>query len=333
VAAPAFAHGGDAPDGTNYRTAVTTVSPGLPGVAVRTVEAGARLELTNRSGRTVEVLGYDGEPYLEVRPDGVYENTRSPATYLNTTLTGGTAVPAEADPAAPPTWRRVSEEPVARWHDHRAHWMSATPPPQVDTDPGRTHRIRDWTVPLRADGLVTAQVRGTLDWIPPPPPGLWWAAAVLGAAAVGALGLVSARGRRGGLVRWALGILSIAGGAGAIAYAVAREFDAGATGLGGVLLGLLLGQVWPVVTALGAVAAGVFALVGRPAADFAVALAGACLAVFAGMTNSTVLARAVAPVPWPTWAARVLVVAVIAIGAGLAAANALRMRAAAVKQS
>src|SRR5262245_20968599 len=83
AAAPAAAHAADAPDATNYRTTITGLTPALPGVEVRAIEAGARLELTNTAQRTVEVLGYSNEPYLEVRPDGVYQNTNSPATYLN----------------------------------------------------------------------------------------------------------------------------------------------------------------------------------------------------------------------------------------------------------
>ena len=139
AAAPVLAHGGDAPDATNYRTEVTGVTPAVAGVTVRIVEAGAQLELTNRSGRTVEVLGYDGEPYLEVRPDGVFQNVRSPATYLNATLSGGTEPPAEADSTAPPSWRRLIGDPVVRWHDHRAHWMSsATPPRSAPTPAGCT---------------------------------------------------------------------------------------------------------------------------------------------------------------------------------------------------
>ena len=93
-AAPAFAHGGDAPDATAYRTSITGISSPQEGLTARTVEAGARLELTNETGLPVEVLGYSGEPYLEVRPDGTYENVNSPATYVNETLDGGTALPA-----------------------------------------------------------------------------------------------------------------------------------------------------------------------------------------------------------------------------------------------
>ncbi|MEU8190756.1 hypothetical protein AB0C00_26190, partial [Micromonospora carbonacea] len=108
-----------------------------------------------------------------------------------------------------------------------------------------------------------------------------------------------------------------------------RELDAGATGVGGVLLGLLGGQVWALLTGLGALAAGGYALARRPAADFALALAGACLALFAGVTNVAVLARSVPPLPWPGGVARVLLVLVLATGAGATAAGLLRLRAAA----
>jgi hypothetical protein len=323
VAAPAWAHGGDAPDGTNYRTVVTGMTGSLPDVRVRAVEAGARLELDNRGGETVEVLGYDGEPYLEVRPDGVFENVNSPATYLNVSLAGGD-VAARADSTAPPSWRRVSDEPVARWHDHRSHWMGSAPPPEVARDPGRTHRIRDWAVPLRS-GVTTVDVRGTLDWIPPPAAALWWVAAALAAAGLGALGLVPMDRRAGGV---ALGSLAVVGGLLSIGYAVARELDAGANGVGGVLLGLLLTQVWPVLAGLATVAAGAYALARRPSADFGLALAGACLALFAGVPNAAVFGRGVAPVPFDPTLARLAVAAVLAIGAGLLVANALRLRAA-----
>src|SRR5689334_5840958 len=97
-ATPAFAHGGEGANVTSYRTLVTGISGPMDGLTVRTVEGGARLELTNDTGRPIEVLGYAGEPYLEIRPDGVYQNAASPAAYVNRTLSGGTPVPASADP-------------------------------------------------------------------------------------------------------------------------------------------------------------------------------------------------------------------------------------------
>nr|WP_091107530.1 hypothetical protein [Micromonospora citrea] len=325
-AGPAAAHGADAPDGTDYRTEVTAVTPARPGLSVRAVEAGARLELTNTGDRAVEVLGYSGEPYLRVGPDGVYENVRSPATYLNRTIAGDTRLPAEADPAAAPQWRRVDDSSTVRWHDQRVLWRESAPPPQVRAAPDREHRVRDWVVPLRADA-DPMEIRGTLDWVPPPDAYAWWVAATLGLLAVGALGLLPAGSGPGRRALAGIGGLLVLGGLAAVAFTVGRELDAGARGVGGLLAGLLGGQVWALLTGLGAIAAGVFAMARRPAADFAVALAGACLALFAGAANAAVFARAVAPVPWSATTARILIAVVLVAGAGATAAGALRLHA------
>ncbi|MFE9188989.1 hypothetical protein ACFYL6_05190 [Micromonospora sp. NPDC007208] len=326
-AAPAAAHGADAPDGTDYRTRTTGVAPARPGLEVRVIEAGARLELTNRTGRAIEVIGYSGEPYLRVGPDGVFENSHSPATYLNRTIAGDTALPAEADPAAPPSWRRIDDGTTARWHDQRALWQESAPPPAVRAAPDREHRVRDWTIPLR-DGTDPAVIGGTLDWVPPPDAYTWWAVTIVGLLAVGALGLLTATAPAGARALSALGVLLIVGGTLAVGYPVGRELDAGAQGVGGVLVGLLSGQIWSLLTGLGAVAAGWYALSRRPAADFVVALAGACLALFAGAANATVFARAIAPVPWSPTTARVMVALFLITGAGATAAGILRLHAA-----
>lgn len=328
IAAPADAHAADAPNGSNYRSAVTGVTPAVPGLAVRVVEGGARLELVNRTGRTIEVLGYAGEPYLEVRPDGVWENTASPATYLNQTLDGDTEPPAAADPTRPPSWRRVSTDPVVRWHDQRSRWLESAQPPVVAARPDRQHRVRDWVVPLR-DRATTMELRGTLDWLPPPDPLPWWSLSLLGALAVGALGLLPRASRPGRWATVALAALAGAGGVAAICYALARGADAGVgVGVGGMLLGLVTAQLWPALTGAGALAAGAYALTRRPTADFALALAGTCLALFTGVTNAAVFLRSVVPVPWPADWARIVIAVVIATGGGLAVAGALRLRAA-----
>jgi hypothetical protein len=328
LAAPAAAHGADAPDATNYRTAVTTVTPPVTGLSVRTIEAGARLELANRTGRTIEVLGYAGEPYLRIRPDGVFENVNSAATYLNVTLAGDTPVPTTADPAKPPQWRKVGSEPVARWHDQRTHWLQDAPPEQVRIDPARPQRVRDWAVPLRLEAS-SVEVRGTLDWVPPPDPYVWWAGIALGVLVVGALGLVPPVWPTGRRAQIALAALAALGGLGAIGYAVARARDAGADGPGALALATLTGGVWPLLVGLGALAAAGYALARRPAVDFALALGGVCLALFAGLPAAALLARSVPPTPGPAVAARLAIAVIIAVGFGVAAAAGLRMHVAA----
>ncbi|MFG2056712.1 hypothetical protein ACGFI9_22085 [Micromonospora sp. NPDC048930] len=326
LATPAAAHGADAPDATDYRAEVTALNPAPRGLTARIVEAGARLELTNTTGRDVEVLGYSGEPYLRIGPGGVYENTRSPATYLNRTIAGDTRLSPEADPAATPVWRKISDDRSARWHDQRTLWLESDPPAQVTADPAREQRVRDWVVPLR-DGDRTIEVRGTLDWLPPPDPYPWWVAATLGFLLIGAAGLVPAGTTAGARALRAAGALLALGGLAAVTVTIGRALDAGAQGVGGVLLGLLTAQTWALLTGLGALAAGGYALARRPAADFALALAGACLALFAGAANLAVLSRSVVPAPWPAGLARVLVTLVLATGAGAVAAGLLRLHA------
>jgi hypothetical protein len=327
-ASVASAHGAHSPTATNYRTEITTVTPAPDGLHIRTIEAGTGLELTNHTGRTIEVLGYDGEPYLQVRPDGTYENVNSAATYLNVGYTGVAPVPSHVDPDAEPSWRRVEREPVARWYDHRTHWMLTGPPPRVAADPGSPHRVLEWTVPLR-DGDTPIEVTGTLEWVPPPSPWPWWAAAVLTAAAVAALGLV-AHSRP---ARAALALAAIGGGAVALTYVVARELDAGAGGAGELLVWLVTGQVWPLLAALAAIAAGGYLLAGVRRADgpsevaaFGLAVGGACLAIFGGLADAAVFARAIPPVPFSPDLARVAILAVIATGAGVAGAAGLALR-------
>ncbi|QLQ40321.2 hypothetical protein [Micromonospora robiginosa] len=325
LAAPAAAHGADAPDGTDYRGAVTGIGPERSGLTARMVEAGARLELTNRGGVDVTVLGYSGEPYLRIGPAGVFENSRSPATWLNRTIAGETRLPAEADPAAAPAWRRIADGPTYRWHDQRTLWREDAPPAAVAADPGREQRVRDWVVPLRAGDTAT-EVRGTLDWVPPPDPYPWWVAATLGFLVVGAAGLVPGGTAAGVRALRAVGALLALGGAATVALTVGRALDTGSPGAGGLLAELVTGQVWTLLTGLGALAAGAYALARRPAADFTLALAGACLTLFAGVSNLAALSRSVPPAAGPAGLVRVLVTVALATGAGAVAAGLLRLR-------
>ncbi|ROO58351.1 hypothetical protein EDC02_0099 [Micromonospora sp. Llam0] len=325
AATPAAAHGADAPAATDYRVTVTGTVPAVDGLTVRVVEAGARLELTNHSGRPIEVLGYAGEPYLEIRPDGVYQNRRSPTAYQNETLAGDTPVPADADPTAPPLWRRIADRPVVRWHDQRTYWRDAAPPDAVRAAPDQVHRVRDWVVPLR-DGVTPVELRGTLDWIPPPDPLRWWGGTLLGAVLM--LVALLATARRGPRTAQLVSAGGLAvGAATAVGYAMARAVESGTGGPLGLLSVLLDGPVWALLTGLAALAAAGYAARRRPGAELALALTGTCLAIFAGVANAAVFTRAIAPVPGPAWWPRIAVAAVLVSGAAVALGAVLRLRA------
>ncbi len=149
----------------NYRSKVTQVDPRVPGVSLEVLQFADRLVLTNRSGKTVTIFGYQGEPYARVRADGVVEeNTRSPAYYLNQNFYGDVDVPASASATATPHWTVVDRTGQFEWHDHRIHWMSPAPPAKVKDKSKRT-LIFDWQVPI-AVGAQRGGVDGQLFWVP-----------------------------------------------------------------------------------------------------------------------------------------------------------------------
>jgi hypothetical protein len=176
VPAAALAHEGS----PNYLSQIDAVTPATPGVTVEVLNRDDRLLLHNTSGKDVVIEGYDGEPYARVRGDGTVEvNTRSEAYYLNEDRFANVEVPEGID--GPPQWKEVGRTGRFEWHDHRAHWMGKTTPPQV-TDPSVRTKVFDWKVPLEIDG-AHGSIGGTLFWTQLPgggPP----VAAILGAAAV-----------------------------------------------------------------------------------------------------------------------------------------------------
>jgi hypothetical protein len=149
----------------HYRSDITQVVPNVPGVSLQVLEFADRLLLTNRSGQTVTVYGYQGEPYARVLADGTVQlNTRSPAYYLNQNFYGNVNVPPSASPSASPQWTVVDRTGQLEWHDHRIHWMSPVLPPQVK-DKSKLTKIFDWRVPIQV-GARKGAVDGQLFWTP-----------------------------------------------------------------------------------------------------------------------------------------------------------------------
>lgn len=149
----------------NYRSSIVSLSPRTRGLELQVLQFSDRLLLRNGTGRTVEVQGYEGEPYARIQANGAVEvNTRSPAYYLNRSFYGNVTVPPAASASARPRWKLVDGTGQFEWHDHRIHWMSPTLPPQVK-DKGRRTLIFDWRVPI-AVGARRGAVAGQLYWVP-----------------------------------------------------------------------------------------------------------------------------------------------------------------------
>ena len=81
------------------------------------------MELVRTTAKEVQILGYEGEPYLRLDADGVFENSNSPAHYINLDRFARKPIPASASAKAAPNWVKLSDGNSIRWHDHRTHWM------------------------------------------------------------------------------------------------------------------------------------------------------------------------------------------------------------------
>jgi hypothetical protein len=161
----AAAHGGGGALG--FRSHVKTVTPSTAGLKLTVLDHDDRLQLTNDTGKTVIVLGYENEPYLMFRNGRVYRNVRSPATYLNDDRYGQVQLPPQANAQAPPEWKELVDDSQYDWHDHRIHWMSRTLPPKVQAHKNVAQHVFDWAVPITVDGKRT-MIKGGLDYTPPP---------------------------------------------------------------------------------------------------------------------------------------------------------------------
>ncbi len=143
---PAFA---DAPGPTDYQTEVTDIEPSSDGFEIDIIGGDSFVRLTVDEGRTIEVIGYQGEPYVRFGPDGTVEvNQTAPSTYTSEDRFGIVEIPATAFIGAVPRWDVVATDGVYAWHDHRAHWMNPQSPPGAQ--PG--DQILEGVIPLIVDG-------------------------------------------------------------------------------------------------------------------------------------------------------------------------------------
>jgi hypothetical protein len=149
----------------DYRSFITAVTPHVRGLELQVLEFADRLQLTNHTGKTVTIYGYEGEPYARARSDGAVEvNTDSPAYYLNQNFYGAVNVPASVTSTATPHWTLVDRTGQFEWHDHRIHWMSPVPPATIK-DKGKRTKIFNWKVPIEI-GAQKGDVNGELFWVP-----------------------------------------------------------------------------------------------------------------------------------------------------------------------
>jgi hypothetical protein len=195
VAAPAFA---DPAGPTDFQNEVIRVDPPTTGVTFSIVGGDAFLRAVVEPGSELVVVGYFGEDYLRILPDGrVEENRNSPSVALNVDRYGEDVDYDRADADLAPDWATIGEGGVWAWHDHRTHWMSKTPPP--GRAPGDVV-YDEVAVPVVVNGTATL-LWVSLTWLERGAPIWAIAGAALGLLMVGA----------GSRFRfWALGLLAAA---------------------------------------------------------------------------------------------------------------------------
>ncbi len=317
TAGPAAAHGVGGLQPTNYTTTVKGIEPKVPGLHARAVDLGSSIELRNDTAHEVVVYGYQGEPYLRIGPGGTFQNTRSPAVFLNRTrIPQHSAPPDQYDAKAQPQWRKISDASVAVWHDHRTHWMATEDPPAVRRDPGRRHVvIRDWEIPVRDQGRKLV-VTGDALWVPGPSPLPW----VLGAVALAIGVALLARTRAWiGVVQATLAVLIVSetihviGAWQATTASIPSRAFASIYSFGGVVV-CALALWW---------------LKRRDpwAATPVVLIAGLFMFVAGGLADVTALTRSQIPTSLPAGLGRLTVTLALGLGAGLVIAAASRLRA------
>jgi hypothetical protein len=314
AAPPAEAHTVTGVSPTDYQSEILAVSPAFGGVSVRLLDLGNRVELVNRGGVDIVVLGYQNEPYLRVGPGGVFENRRSPSVALNraTAATTNTSVPRPVGVAPPPSWRRTGDGRSVRWRDRRTRWEGPAPPSVEAAPPGAHVVVSQWLIGLRR-GEEAAQVAGRITYVPGPSPVPWLAVAGVLLAATTAAGLLR---RWGPALSAALAIVVAVDVVHSFGIAAATH-DPVLVQVGRVVLGGIVATLGWVI---GAVAIGALqderegGLVGA-------AVAGFLLAAFSGLGDFATLTRSEVPYAFSAAAGRAAVAVTMGVGFGLALAS------------
>ncbi len=311
----AAAHSG-AGTAVNYRTVpeglVDASGEPLAGAEIAVHGGDDRIELRWNRPTEIMVLGYADEPYLRIGPDGAFENARSPSVESNRERFGTVVGRDSVDASATPEWRRISSDPVAVWHDHRAHWMSqGEPPARVAAEPDERHVVQTYSIPVLVDGEA-ASIPGQLDYIPPPSP---WplVAAILLLALIGAGVVLRAPTEVAVWVARAVAAAGVgAGGALLVADAIGAPSDGLTAGTTEGIPPFVQAGLWTALVAAVIVAWLRAARRGRAAESVVMLVGTLVLAGVAGLGRISYLDHAVIPGELSEGVSRALVVVCLA---------------------
>lgn len=143
-----------------FVTAVTAAPKGIVANALQGELPGVLLQVP--AGRTVVVLGAQGEPFLRFSAGAVEANTSSPSWVADQRARGNAVPPAGG--TAGVHWQRVAAAPSFSWLDSRLRYPADQPPADVVARSSASV-VRRWSVPLIVDGTAAA-LDGTDTWVP-----------------------------------------------------------------------------------------------------------------------------------------------------------------------
>jgi hypothetical protein len=127
IATPAaYAHGPTASK-PGYVSTVAGLRPNVVGVTARILGSDQQIQITNYSGKTVDVLDAQRKPIYRFAQAGIFQM-----------LDG--------------QWVRIGAGSSYAWHDGRIRWTPKTPPPVVQQEPNKEHRVFAWHIPALANG-------------------------------------------------------------------------------------------------------------------------------------------------------------------------------------
>lgn len=156
--------GGGSSDAAYYTSEVREIRPAVSGLDVK-VDADGKVTLTNNSDRQVTVVGYAGEDYLRIGPNGAEENTAALTSAINANP-GAAQLPKSAitgNAKSPAKWVKRSGQPTASWYDYRVLWTNKQRPPIVTDSPHSKHKVFSWALQLRVDNKPVL-VLGDVSW-------------------------------------------------------------------------------------------------------------------------------------------------------------------------
>ena len=162
----AQAHGGRRSSG--YVSCFSSLDPSVFGVLVNVFGRDNRIQLSNYSGKTVVVLGYEGEPYLGFTRAGSTRTCARPTTYLNR-VRAGRPCPRRPTRGAAPRWQKVAARarPSRGTTTGSAGWARSRRP-SVASGAGRLASRSSAGAFPRPPAASAFAIKGFLGWAPPP---------------------------------------------------------------------------------------------------------------------------------------------------------------------